>query len=117
MSRRRRARLRSAPRGRLRENEAKSPHARSQRQRLLCKVEARAELACALAALLVRRSRLRYQCHQSFSIFTRNALNSGVLALASPTNGVSAFASQYFDRSGFCSAETPTKPQWIGMPI
>src|SRR6266513_2715288 len=86
-------------------------------ERLLCEVEARPELACALAALLVRRRRFGKERHQSFSIFTRNALNSGVLALASPTNGVSAFASQYFDRSGFCSAETPTNPQWIGIPI
>ena len=32
--------------------------------------------------------------HQIFSRLTRNALNSGVRALASPTNGVSALASQ-----------------------
>ena len=50
-------------------------------------------------------------------MFTRNDLNSGVLAPTSPTIGVSAFASQYFDFSGFCSADTPTNPQWIGMPI
>ena len=32
--------------------------------------------------------------HHIFSRLTRNALNSGVRALASPTNGVSALASQ-----------------------
>src|SRR2546423_197641 len=32
--------------------------------------------------------------HQIFSTLTRNALNSGVRAFASPTNGVSALASQ-----------------------
>src|SRR5581483_3748656 len=47
----------------------------------------------------------------SFSIFTRNALNSGVRALASPTNGVSALASQC------CPVLIPTNPQWIGIPI
>src|SRR3989475_11148043 len=54
--------------------------------------------------------------HQIFSRFTRKALNSGVYALASPTNGVSALASQFAPLVGSASAETPTKPQWIGMP-
>ena len=44
-------------------------------------------------------------------MFTRNALNSGVRALASPTNGVSALASQCWP------VLMPTKPQWMGMPI
>src|SRR5205814_2579339 len=55
--------------------------------------------------------------HEIFSMFTRNALNSGVRAFASPTNGVSAFASQFFESSGYRSAETPMKPQWIGIPM
>ncbi len=54
--------------------------------------------------------------HQIFSRFTRKALNSGVYALASPTNGVSELASQFAPFFGSASAETPTKPQWIGMP-
>ena len=55
--------------------------------------------------------------HQTFSMLTRNALNSGVLEFASPTNGVSALASQFAPLVGSRSAEMPTKPQWIGMPI
>src|SRR2546428_845305 len=77
-----------------------------------------AELLRPFAARLPDGGRLREQeRHQNFSMFTRNALNSGVLAPTSPTMGVSAFASQYLDFSGFWSADTPTKPQWIGMPI
>src|SRR5207249_11566152 len=59
------------------------------------------------------------QCgrHQIFSRLTRNALNSGVRAFASPTNGVSALASQYLPLPGSLSADRPTYPQWIGMPI
>ena len=45
--------------------------------------------------------------HQIFSRLTRNALNSGVRALASPTNGVSALASQYRPWLGSLSAEMP----------
>src|SRR5438874_1212296 len=82
----------------------------------LCRI-ARPELGRALAALRVSRRLFGKQRHQSFSMLTRNDLNSGVRAPTSPTIGVSAFASQYFDRSGFCSAEIPTKPQWIGIPI
>src|SRR5207248_7574858 len=59
-------------------------------QRLLCEVVAGAELARAFAPGRVDGRRFGGQRHQSFSIFTRNALNSGVLAFASPTNGVSA---------------------------
>src|SRR5207249_11581167 len=55
--------------------------------------------------------------HHSFSTFTRNALNSGVRAFASPTKGVSALASQYLPLPGSLSADRPTYPQWIGMPI
>ena len=39
------------------------------------------------------------------------------LEFASPTNGVSALASQFAPLVGSRSAEMPTKPQWIGMPI
>ena len=46
-----------------------------------------------------RRNR-RARLHQIFSMLTRNALYSGVLASASPTNGVSALASQYLPLSG-----------------
>src|SRR3989442_11130969 len=72
-------------------------------------------------ALPTKRPRVRGDCgfqdlHQIFSRFTRNALNSGVYAFASPTNGVSEFASQFAPFLGSASAETPTKPQWIGMP-
>src|SRR5438105_12005185 len=88
-----------------------------ERERLLCEVEAHAELARALAALRVSRRLFGKQRHQSFSMLTRNDLNSGVRAPTSPTIGVSAFASQYFDRAGFCSAEIRTKPEWIGIPI
>ena len=55
--------------------------------------------------------------HQIFSMLTRNALNSGVRELASPTNGVSALASQLAPLVGSRSAAMPTKPQWIGMPM
>src|SRR2546422_389664 len=55
--------------------------------------------------------------HQIFSRLTRNALNSGVRALASPTNGVSALASQYRPWLGSLSAAMPTYPQWMGIPI
>src|SRR5207244_2347539 len=55
--------------------------------------------------------------HPIFSTFTRNALNSGVRAFASPTKGVSAFASQYRAFSGCVSATPPTNPQWIGIPM
>src|SRR5207253_2831506 len=55
--------------------------------------------------------------HQIFSMFTRNALNSGVRELASPTNGVSALASQLAPLVGSRSAAMPTKPQWIGIPM
>ena len=40
---------------------------------------------------------------------TRNALNSGVSTLASPTNGVSVLAPNP-------ARAAPMKPQWIGMP-
>src|SRR5215475_8002158 len=43
------------------------------------------------------------------SISTRNALNSGVSELASPTKGVSEFGPNPF-------LVTPVKPQWSGMP-
>src|SRR5437763_16723564 len=49
--------------------------------------------------------------HHIFSMLTRNALNSGVRELASPTNGVSALASQCWP------VLMPTKPQWMGIPI
>src|SRR5215510_11891668 len=49
--------------------------------------------------------------HPIFSMFTRNALNSGVRELASPTNGVSALASQLAPLLGSRSAAMPTKPQ------
>src|SRR5262249_42024250 len=62
----------------------------------------------------LRRDRLR---HQTFSMFTRNDLNSGVRELASPTNGVSAFASQFAPFVGSRSAAMPTNPQWIGIPM
>src|SRR2546428_699241 len=55
--------------------------------------------------------------HAIFSTLTRKALNSGVREFASPTNGVSALASQCWDFSGYNSAEMPTKPQWMGIPI
>ena len=55
--------------------------------------------------------------HPIFSMFTKNALNSGVRALASPTNGVSALASQLAPLVGSRSAVMPTKPQWIGIPM
>jgi len=84
---------------------------------LLREIEPRAELPSTLAAQPVDRRWFDKKSHQSFSMFTRNALNSGVRALASPTNGVSAFASQYCEMSLFFSAEMPTKPQWIGMPM
>ena len=45
-----------------------------------------------------------------FSTFTRNALNSGVSAFASPTNGVSTLAPKPM-------RAWPVKPQWIGMPM
>src|SRR3989442_16028614 len=64
----------------------------------------------------VRGDRGFQDLHQIFSRFTRKALNSGVYALASPTKGVSALASQFAPLLGSASAETPTKPQWIGMP-
>src|SRR5262249_11754649 len=48
--------------------------------------------------------------HHIFSTFTRNALNSGALAFASPTKGVSALASQW------SPLLRPTNPQWMGMP-
>ena len=86
-------------------------------QRLIGEVEARAELARAIASLAVRRDLVSEERHEIFSMFTRNALNSGVRAFASPTNGVSAFASQFFESSGLRSAEMPTKPQWIGIPM
>src|SRR5215831_14882314 len=65
---------------------------------------------------------VRHRCdgelvHPIFSMFTRNALNSGVRELASPTNGVSALASQWAPFVGSRSAAMPTKPQWIGMPM
>ena len=46
--------------------------------------------------------------HQTFSIWTRKALNSGVRELASPTNGVRLLAIQNFDFSGCMSAGMPT---------
>src|SRR5262249_59493888 len=55
--------------------------------------------------------------HQIFSMLTRNALNSGVRELASPTNGVSALASQLAPLVGSRSAAMPTNPQWIAMPM
>src|SRR5205085_2320006 len=54
--------------------------------------------------------------HQTFSRFTRNDLNSGVYAFASPTNGVSKLAIQLTPLPGSLSADTPTKPQWMGIP-
>jgi len=64
-------------------------------ERILSEVEPRAELSRALPPLPVDGGDLVSQDgHQIFSMFTRNALNSGVLAPTSPTNGVSAFASQ-----------------------
>src|SRR5262249_61372520 len=55
--------------------------------------------------------------HQIFSMLTRKALNSGVRELASPTNGVSALASQFAPFVGSRSAAIPTNPQWIGIPM
>src|SRR5271166_1879895 len=46
----------------------------------------------------------------AFSTLTRNALNSGVCVLASPTDGVSVLAPYPF-------RAWPVKPQWIGTPI
>src|SRR6266571_713811 len=46
--------------------------------------------------------------HHIFSRLTRKALNSGVRALASPTKGVSALASQYRPWLGSRSAAMPT---------
>src|SRR4029453_11976900 len=37
-----------------------------------------------------------WHSHHIFSMLTRNALNSGVRALASPTNGVRALASRWW---------------------
>src|SRR5437870_6553165 len=85
-------------------------------QRLSREVVTRAELAGALAPFREGRA-LVDDGHQIFSMFTRNALNSGVRAPTSPTMGVSALASQYFARSPASSAETPMNPQWMGMPI
>ena len=85
-------------------------------QRLSREVVTRAELAGALAPFREGRG-LGDDGHQIFSMFTRNALNSGVRAPTSPTMGVSALASQYFARSPASSAETPMNPQWMGMPI
>src|SRR5437870_6341492 len=92
-------------------------HRAVQGQRLACEVVALGELARAAAPVGVAGHAFRDGAQSIFSMFTRNALNSGVLAPTSPTNGVSAFASQYLLLSGFCSADTPTKPQWIGMPM
>ena len=64
-----------------------------------------------------RGDRRRACLHQIFSMLTRNALNSGVRELASPTNGVSALASQLAPLVGSRSAAMPTKPQWIGIPM
>src|SRR5207247_8471422 len=80
-------------------------------------LELGSEILRALPALHEGGRALGDDGHEIFSMFTRNALNSGVRAPTSPTNGVSAFASQFFESSGFFSAETPMKPQWIGMPI
>src|SRR5439155_17567351 len=90
---------------------------RDESQRLGRVVEARRELVRALLALHEDGGALGDRGHEIFSTFTRNALNSGVLAPTSPTIGVSAFASQYCASFGFCSADTPMNPQWIGMPI
>src|SRR5215469_7225392 len=66
---------------------------------------------------LLTAQRCGHLLHQTFSMLTRNALNSGVRELPSPTNGVSALASQFAPLVGSRSAAMPTKPQWIGMPM
>src|SRR4029077_7619851 len=73
--------------------------------------------ASAAGTALHREWRALQPLHQIFSMLTRNALNSGVRELASPTNGVSALASQLAPLVGSRSAAMPTKPQWIGMPM
>src|SRR5438309_2202020 len=45
------------------------------------------------------------------------AVAYGGRQLASPTNGVSALASQLAPLVGSRSAAMPTKPQWIGIPM
>src|SRR2546430_3356589 len=86
-------------------------------QRLLRELEPCTELARTVAPRGEDGSGLGQERHQIFSMFTRNALNSGVRAPTSPTNGVRAFASQYCEMALFCSAEVPKKPQWMGMPM
>src|SRR6266851_7551985 len=53
------------------------------------------QISSAAPTFRVRTGGNRRARHHIFSRLTRNALNSGVRALASPTKGVSAFASQY----------------------
>ena len=71
-----------------------------QTQRLGRVIETLGELAGASRAVRERGGALGHDAHEIFSMFTRNDLNSGVLAFESPTNGVSAFASQFRDSSG-----------------
>src|SRR5580692_1867664 len=51
----------------------------------------------------------RHGFSYTFSTLTRNALNSGVCELASPTEGVSVLARNP-------GLARPMKPQWIGTP-